>query len=515
MNCCDPICRIISCPPTDDLPSYYGQYSLQSGVSYENGAIIVPAPGGGSYTVPPGTIVINLPPGSTSVNYQGCQSSISLPIPTGSSPAEIQAIVSQVMQQAAAQLAICNAPTNPHSGGPFPPTVFSNIGIGINCPGGLAMKQISPLPGIVTLSGDSLFLDAGNFSSSVSESDANAMAQAFLESLIGTKVQCGYWNTEQSFTCPDTSVQTVPARTYFSTVSQAAADALALAAAEAACPSGNLIILIDDEVTGVLSRFCRNIQSLAGNLYFCDKSSNNVFASTDGLNWASVLNVVWHDAYDIAYGAGVYVVVGHATSSHFSTYTSSDAVSWTHNTTTVATNSFDIFWSIAYGSGTFVVGMSTGKILTSPDGFTWASQGVVGPADEIDRVRYVGGFFFAIYPFSNALMSSADGMSWSNSRTAITYNFPRDIAYGNSKYVVVGQNFVYSSSDLVTWTTTAFPHECYGCTFGNGVFTVVTHDKLVFTSPDGITWTDSGRTAFFAFGAVTMHGTDTVAAEAA
>jgi hypothetical protein len=43
-----------------------------------------------------------------------------------------------------------------------------------------------------------------------------------------------YWNTEQIATCGEGSF-TVPAHTYSSQVSQAAANALALAAAEAAC----------------------------------------------------------------------------------------------------------------------------------------------------------------------------------------------------------------------------------------------------------------------------------------
>ncbi len=241
MSCPDPICRIISCPPTDDLPSYYGQYNLQSGVTYENNTIIVPSPGGGSYTVPPGTIVINVPPGATAVTYQGCQSTVSLPIPAGSTPAAIQLIVNQVMQQIAAQLAICNAPEDPHNPipSPFPPTTFVNDEVFRSCPGGLLMNLIGTLPKNVFFDIDGLTLQAGVITSGVSVADADKIGDNFLIGLIsgGALVQCGYWNTEQSFTCPDTSVQTVPADTYFSVTSQSAADALALAAAESACSS--------------------------------------------------------------------------------------------------------------------------------------------------------------------------------------------------------------------------------------------------------------------------------------
>jgi Family of unknown function (DUF5977) len=281
MSCPDSICRLVTCKVTDDIPSYLGSYSLQNGFQYVNLAISVPTPTG-FYVAPPGTIVINLPPNPVTVSYQGCISTVNEPIPTGSTPAQILAIVADVMSQIAAQSAICNAPPNILN--PSAATSFTNGPVSVPCDGDKEINQIGDLPPYVSLTSNGLSIVGGVFSSSISQSDANSIAEAFLLGFFGVSVECGYFNTEQNFvccdmttqtvsagtifslvsqadadaqalaqatgacptcyynvftsyTCPDSSVQTVPAGTYMSTVSQAAADALALAAAQAACPA--------------------------------------------------------------------------------------------------------------------------------------------------------------------------------------------------------------------------------------------------------------------------------------
>ncbi len=238
VSCQDRICKLVECTNTGDLPSYLGAYNLQGGLFFTNTAISVPIPGG-FYIVPPGTITIptqspNQPNAST-VSYQGCLNTVSATIPAGSSQEQISVIVNGLMNQVAAQLAICNAPPNPHP----PGKKFLNTNGSASCPEGKSMNLVGSLPPTVTMVGDTLFASAGTFSSSISVDDANSKAITFLNSLIGTVVECGYWNTEQVFTCPNGSTQTVPAHTYFSTDSQDDADEQALEAAAAACPAGN------------------------------------------------------------------------------------------------------------------------------------------------------------------------------------------------------------------------------------------------------------------------------------
>lgn len=228
MNCPDPVCRIVQCQVTDDLPSYFGQYSLQNGTFYTNLAITVPSPGGGSYTLPPGEIVIVVPPGAKSVSYQGCLSTVTSELVAG----QEQSIVSALMLQIAQQAAICNSVSITPVGG-----LYWNERISVACADPLLIKVVGTFPPGVTADFFGIFVQAGMFSSRVSTTDANNRAEAFAYTLLNpAHVLCGYWNEEQTFVCPDTTVQTVPGFTYFSQVSQADANSLALAAAQAACP---------------------------------------------------------------------------------------------------------------------------------------------------------------------------------------------------------------------------------------------------------------------------------------
>lgn len=237
MSSCTPenICRLITCPVTDDIPNYVGQFSLQNGLVFTNTLIAVPSTlyPGGTYYQPPGTITIPVPPNAgdptlgkpTLISYQGCLSTVSATIPPGSTPAQMQAIINILMQEIAAQAAICNAPpSNP----PPDTTVFWNTSQTASCPSGKSVKQEGNLPPNVSASTTGVTVAAGIFSSTVSQADADLTALNFAESFIGTAVLCGYYNTQQSYTCPNGTVQTIAAGLFFSTISQADADQQAI-----------------------------------------------------------------------------------------------------------------------------------------------------------------------------------------------------------------------------------------------------------------------------------------------
>lgn len=235
MSCPDPICRLVQCVVTDDIPSYLGDYSLQTGSQFVNLEMSIPA-GGGFYIVPPGTIVINVPPNPQFISYQGCKSMVNETVPPGATPAQILQIVSDVMNQVGAQLSLCNAP--PSIGNPFVEGSFTNGPLTVGCGGGMLANLIGTLPAGVTFNINGLTIEGGLFSSSISQEDADNQASLLLDLLLESDVQCGWWNAEQSFTCPDMSVKTVAADTIFSTVSQADADAQALAQAQGMCTTG-------------------------------------------------------------------------------------------------------------------------------------------------------------------------------------------------------------------------------------------------------------------------------------
>lgn len=197
-TCQQPICRIVTCPVTDSIPYYNGNYSLQNGTFFANNEIVIPVSyGNGSYYVPANTILINVPSNPVTIQYQGCVSGISLPVPSGSTPAQVAALVSQAMQQVAQQLAICNAPTptnayNPESN-PNAPAVFWNTPKTLGCPAGNYMILVGALPPVITFlpNGAGISIPAGLFASNASQFDADLQASTFLtEVLTGGEVQC-------------------------------------------------------------------------------------------------------------------------------------------------------------------------------------------------------------------------------------------------------------------------------------------------------------------------------------
>lgn len=111
-------------------------------------------------------------------------------------------------------------------------TLYTSSDIGVDCnglsfngsPGGLIVwddaNKIALLPG-------------GAFASYNSQAAADALAAQYImdqvAAAIAAGVQCGYWNTEQIVICGDSTEIIVPANSYFSSVSQTAADNEAIA----------------------------------------------------------------------------------------------------------------------------------------------------------------------------------------------------------------------------------------------------------------------------------------------
>lgn len=73
----------------------------------------------------------------------------------------------------------------------------------------------------------------------------------------------------------------------------------------------------------------------------------------------------------------------------------------------------------------------------------------------------------------------------------------RSIAYGNGKYVVVGESgYTTTSTDGANWTTPKLAGNANwnGVTYANGKFVIVGSDGYTSTSTDGINWTTPKKT---------------------
>ncbi len=113
--------------------------------------------------------------------------------------------------------------------------------------------------------------------------------------------------------------------------------------------------------------------------------------------------------------------------------TSIDALNWTVRALPVP----GALHAATFGAGKFVSAGTVGGILTSIDGVQWVHQPAFGDA-EIRSLAFGGSQFVAVGKRKNSgiIWTSADGLSWTESATAVA---PLEgVAYGNGSFVAVG-----------------------------------------------------------------------------
>ena len=215
----------------------------------------------------------------------------------------------------------------------------------------------------------------------------------------------------------------------------------------------------------------------------------------------------------IAYGSvgnadGRFVAVG---SDSKMTY-SDDGETWT----AVSNSTFDpgdSISSIAYVNNRFFAGGENGKMAYSDDGETWTAVSnsafvIYGYNSFIRSIAYGNNGFVAVGDSvigynpntqPGRMAYSTNGTSWTAVSTNITFGDSAilGIAYGNGKFVAVGENGKMAySDDGKTYTWTAVSDSTFGSddyirsiAYGNGKFVAVGDDGKMATSPDGVTWT--------------------------
>jgi 6-phosphogluconolactonase (cycloisomerase 2 family) len=244
-------------------------------------------------------------------------------------------------------------------------------------------------------------------------------------------------------------------------------------------------------------------------------TGDSVAYSSDGVNWATTSaagdNDVWNG---VSYGNGIFVAVGSSTASSSDVVmTSPDGITWTPRS---AAGNDDAWNSVTYGNGLFVAvacgvkggqcnSASSDRVMTSPDGITWTRRSAAGNNDFWNSVTYANGLFVAVgtYTFilADGVMTSPDGITWTaRSLSGLGTEYYYDVTYGNGLFVAVGlQGLTIRSVDGINWVQADTGDDnYYGVTYGDGLFVAVTDvsgDDVVFTSPDGITWTPQSGAA--------------------
>lgn len=156
----------------------------------------------------------------------------------------------------------------------------------------------------------------------------------------------------------------------------------------------------------------------------------------------------------------------------------------------------DLDWrGVAFGNNTFVAVASSGtgtRVMTSTDGQTWSPRQSASDADW-HAVTFHNNLFVAVG--TNAVMTSADGISWT-SVTAPAGSWDSVVGC-NGMYVATastGSPFVmYSTAPTSSWTVATpahgWDHQQLACNPDGSRFVSSSHLGRVWSSADGIAWT--------------------------
>lgn len=121
----------------------------------------------------------------------------------------------------------------------------------------------------------------------------------------------------------------------------------------------------------------------------------------------------------------------------------------------------DDVWGVTYANSTFAAVTTQGKVLTSTDGITWASQ-TVDQGVWLISIAYGNGAWVAVGAGGTILVST-DLQTWVNAKS-VTANKLNGVLYSGTLWVAVGDSAtIITSPDGLNWTVQTIPAS-YGVT---------------------------------------------------
>lgn len=223
-----------------------------------------------------------------------------------------------------------------------------------------------------------------------------------------------------------------------------------------------------------------------GNGRFVIMGGNGSSTSTDGITWSDVVYTPVTTIVDIIYANDKFTAVGNKNNIGY-ILSSENGLSWTYteiNGTTYCTD-------IIYGNSKYIVACNPDNLfVTSTDSINWSEpKNMVITINKNYSIKY--GDKFILTCSDGNIAYSTNGENWYIIQVGT--NDWYSVAYGNNKYVAVGQNgYISSSVDGTTWTTPQKigNNDWYGVDYGEGVFITVGDDGYISYSSDGETWVE-------------------------
>ena len=220
--------------------------------------------------------------------------------------------------------------------------------------------------------------------------------------------------------------------------------------------------------------YARNGAFWFGNGVFTD----GYVSSADGVTWTNLTTSGFTGGNSGAYGNGTHVVVGGLGS----VLTSADGLHWTNQLRTVTSGTLS---AIAYGNSAYI-GIGS-AIIRSIDGLNYTNLGTNNNSSDI---IFAAGEF-TVVGSSGFVMQSPDGLTWAQRNSGVVDNLRR-VTVGNNLLVAVGDNGkIQTSPTGKVWTGqwSGTDEPLYGVGYGNGTFVAVGYLGSILTSPDAVSWT--------------------------
>lgn len=249
--------------------------------------------------------------------------------------------------------------------------------------------------------------------------------------------------------------------------------------------------------------------NITGNTYFVATDApgapDNYAHSTDGVTWtlgsssASMRAVAWDGTRFVSRAP---TTRAHTATSAAGPWTAAGLLGTNNDPRRII---HELGLLIAVGSGSAA---DRAIVWSSDGGTTWSGYTPTNNVGAYD-IEFAAGRFVAVRPrfgaFSDSVMTSTVGTSWSLVTTGVTDKGWYQVAYGNGTFLVIGEDGtavgaaatrVMRSADGVTGWVGATPtggvrfNSLSRLTFWNGLFAVVTPGfPTIWTSPDGLAWT--------------------------
>ncbi|MBC7369093.1 MAG: hypothetical protein H7343_20170 [Undibacterium sp.] len=183
--------------------------------------------------------------------------------------------------------------------------------------------------------------------------------------------------------------------------------------------------------------------------------ATQVVTSADGVSWTPRTVVAGASGASIAFFNGKFYCTV-SVSGTASLYTSADAIAWTRVTTAPA--NLNTFYNLAASPTTLlapsgVYGNAAQSLSTDGAAFTTAAPGIALVAGTI---RYVNGAFVTPAPATSSTndvtlaRASFDGRTWTTIGSTTNFSDGVEIAYGNGRYVFVGEFNVYTGATTIS-----------------------------------------------------------------